>query len=1075
MIANYSSEFILLRSYKHITTRMTRESKKDTKKETWGLGLEHEFFVAYGNDRDDICPKEIFDSDSVFQRVLRREKGINNDDENKRDENLQFPQSRPIRMMHADVFGSRVASSPASSPSLDRRRVRERSHRHHHNEGQDSTETQLRAQIQDIRDRQPLFDLFLHEPLLLQLPSLLPLPDRPDMEDRDAYNDTVTKWLKNVVEVLMVRKHGETPSDFDTVNSLAKDSLTEEVFQAIHSKHARENAYKIRDRLCSTSLSLSEGCHQKTKRNEKSDGKKEEKPKKTNVLEIAKSNARRLFAEYVSQLKNRGKSVRKGDVLVSVYDDSFLSLGMRTFVFINGSSNADDGRKRRDERKEKAKESIGGLSVDDVREKVVDAYAKAFPKFARFVLMDNRSIMMFSDEMTPPRVYANRSIDVDGRFIEVKSTKHLNATVDRVLLQVKQAEDRTLAAVDSKATKTKESGDDDNHLRPYVYPYSGVHCVSSSDDETKTNGITNTERGSNLHDNDNGEDRAETVRRDVFPTYAGSYHVWLTLPHAPALLRDPAASVTGEAARLARCHALTAHRLQWVEPLLISMMSGDPRAVGAGLRFPRASMRSTMNYLSGFSTTDVTKMLYLNVRNLPKQLRERYLYRRIGKVYFDSVEDALRAIEIRKHEIASVGDPTKSAGTHVRGMHAFSFTDKNADRVRPWINIGGEWILDRACFNVERANWGASYMDGAALLDPAFMMNSDAQVPYARLLNERGAQYTVHDSNDIRVINCGGAMSYHLQEGWTPFWVRASHAPRQNKEDPDEARGDHFILHFVKNGDDGPVSFTSSSPAFFGGKNGENAPKSPPPLVTREAPLDEKRNKKNAAVGFEFRVPDNCPREEMREVLRFICLVAASAVEDEAKEFRHDTEIVLNHIMSHRPIEDKHWNEALVNVSTMGCFVPLSEYYVKKVRGSSCFVGLPSKSDDKKNDKREKEKAAFDRLSMLARSLHRAYAEHPVYVSMTGAKSANAAVASGPPRFVNRNFMAWKSALTRHPIFASSGNHVDIDKVRRIYDEVKKRNKSSSSEISTTNMTIDGWAPDTFYLERFLRDFDTTF
>jgi hypothetical protein len=72
-------------------------------------------------------------------------------------------------------------------------------------------------------------------------------------------------------------------------------------------------------------------------------------------------------------------------------------------------------------------------------------------------------------------------------------------------------------------------------------------------------------------------------------TYAGSYHVWITLPHSTGVKFDHISSST-------IIHEPSS--LQWMEPLL-ACMCPDPRSPGEGVKHSRASMRSKLNYLSG--------------------------------------------------------------------------------------------------------------------------------------------------------------------------------------------------------------------------------------------------------------------------------------------------------------------------------------------------------------------------------------------------------------------------------------------------------------------------------------------
>lgn len=74
-------------------------------------------------------------------------------------------------------------------------------------------------------------------------------------------------------------------------------------------------------------------------------------------------------------------------------------------------------------------------------------------------------------------------------------------------------------------------------------------------------------------------------------TYAGSYHVWITLPHVRGTKFDHP--------KFIRDHSRAIVVLQWIEPLLLACMCPDTRAPGSGTEFSRASMRSKMNDLSG--------------------------------------------------------------------------------------------------------------------------------------------------------------------------------------------------------------------------------------------------------------------------------------------------------------------------------------------------------------------------------------------------------------------------------------------------------------------------------------------
>lgn len=74
----------------------------------------------------------------------------------------------------------------------------------------------------------------------------------------------------------------------------------------------------------------------------------------------------------------------------------------------------------------------------------------------------------------------------------------------------------------------------------------------------------------------------EVEEGDVLKDYTGSYHVTLTLPHAPSMSADAFIAM----------HRRMANLFQWVEPLLIGILgTPDPSCPGQGRRYPRGSMR----------------------------------------------------------------------------------------------------------------------------------------------------------------------------------------------------------------------------------------------------------------------------------------------------------------------------------------------------------------------------------------------------------------------------------------------------------------------------------------------------
>jgi hypothetical protein len=135
----------------------------------------------------------------------------------------------------------------------------------------------------------------------------------------------------------------------------------------------------------------------------------------------------------------------------------------------------------------------------------------------------------------------NALFELDSGFIEVSSKKFLKATVDSVVSEVHKYEKLVLKRCAPYLSA------------PRILPHAMVI--------------------------------------DGKETYAGSYHVWITLPHATGAKFDHERFITE--------HRRAVIALQWVEPLMLGCMCPDPRAPGSALKHSRASMRSEMNGLSG--------------------------------------------------------------------------------------------------------------------------------------------------------------------------------------------------------------------------------------------------------------------------------------------------------------------------------------------------------------------------------------------------------------------------------------------------------------------------------------------
>lgn len=144
---------------------------------------------------------------------------------------------------------------------------------------------------------------------------------------------------------------------------------------------------------------------------------------------------------------------------------------------------------------------------------------------------------------------AKMPFSLDSGFIEVSSKKFKDACVRSIAEEIRRFEGIVMKACEPYLAA------------PTILPYSMPLSVAGSKD-------------------------VEEV-----PNYAGSYHVWVTLPHATGKKFDHRAFVAD--------HRRASVALQWMEPLLLGCMVGDPRAAGEGHRYSRASMRHVLNSLSG--------------------------------------------------------------------------------------------------------------------------------------------------------------------------------------------------------------------------------------------------------------------------------------------------------------------------------------------------------------------------------------------------------------------------------------------------------------------------------------------
>lgn len=157
-------------------------------------------------------------------------------------------------------------------------------------------------------------------------------------------------------------------------------------------------------------------------------------------------------------------------------------------------------------------------------------------------------------------VFDDDAYEIDSGFIEVKSDRHERATVKSVTAEVVAKENRILSRAREVA---KAVGGDPNDAA--FLPYG---------------------------------QRVTNIGNDFpFTSYAGSFHVWITLPHAVGPAFDHAAFV--------RDHSRLLTVFQWLEPLLVACMPGDPRAPGSNRGLSRATLRSRENALSGYGVSRI--------------------------------------------------------------------------------------------------------------------------------------------------------------------------------------------------------------------------------------------------------------------------------------------------------------------------------------------------------------------------------------------------------------------------------------------------------------------------------------
>jgi hypothetical protein len=256
-------------------------------------------------------------------------------------------------------------------------------------------------------------------------------------------------------------------------------------------------------------------------------------------------------------------------------------------------------------------------------------------------------------------------IEVDSGFVEVKSTRFKNVTIDGVVAQLAALEERVLDAAGKGAE---------------IFAFSGGQF-------------------------------GETFE------YAGSYHVWFTLPHSPQGKNENGFEAS---------HVAFASCLQWLEPLLLACCTScDPRAIGAGTERPRAYMRGILNWLSGVGTTDVCGAM--RSRKAPPG----------PVVHFASREDF-------EAFVASGGE--------------------KKERRKRALTMAGRVEGTKTCVDIDRQDRG-----GIHFSDEDVVRTSGID---AALELRHDAKFTLNQGNDIRVPYCFARQEHRLPHGWTAHVVK---------------------------------------------------------------------------------------------------------------------------------------------------------------------------------------------------------------------------------------------------------------------------------------------------------------
>ena len=807
--------------------------------------------------------------------------------------------------------------------------------------------------------------------LVLLLPFILPVPyAASNLEESDAfYKEYVTSWEQEIIiPFFKLDKPSKNNKEF-LENVKNKQAIKDLSFV---------NSYILASAGIDSIINL-------IKTNKDSIEK--------NAMTFRKK-AEELFLKYISEIPKKWGDLSQSVFITQSYFVTFPFESFKQYFlpemqtpknyFVVGHIN--DSKK--------------GMSItnQDVMKTILEMYKTHFIDIINEVLSDDTIIK--SERMkVQSSFYASNKHDIinyDHPFIEVKNKKFKNMTIDNIIAQIKNLHNKTLNTYKTKdKTKDKNKDKSTTQSETFIYPYSAVDTPYSLRKD--------------FIDDDPDLKREEfwlELRNDKDGVnYAGSYHVWITLPHDEKKYKMD----MDYRRHISELHALLAHRLQWIEPLFISVMSGHPHALGAGLKYARSSGRSMLNHFSGFGTTNTSNMIHKDIAELPSKFKWDVVNQQImpNGHYFNNLEDAKK----------SFTDPESIKPEKI------SRKDIEKDEVRLLVNIYGKWVPSRICIDIGRHNY--KKLHTTTLSTEVDEGNLDYKLDEPKLLYKKMMKkthkYELGDRNDIRTDHCKRSFLFPIEKDWKEVWIKTNDSPQE------------FRLYFIS----------------------EKKEKKGEVIVREKLPVDEKKQKEKDAVGFEYRLHDNCPLEDISIFMKTIALVGASVYED-IEFYKKKNKSIAEYLEKNRAIDNKVWNKTLVDVSGLGCFSPVSEIYINELYGPSCFTYL--KTNERHKDKSD----AFSSLCRLNEDLFTKYGDHSIYNMLIDKNEKQ------PPKPINRNYMFWKKR------FEEMKEDLDKNtKTRGLLDHVAKRllniseAKQDLFDKQLVNDFIKDWNYDIYYLRAY--------